>query len=81
LDGMSHDGRPEEDHRRSAYLTSLGLRVFRVTNDDVLKSRDAVAGTILRVLNECGHPKPNPHPGPLPQGEGVNQSPLPEGEG
>ena len=39
---MSHDGRGEEDARRTEYLEKQGLRVFRVTNDDVLEDLEAV---------------------------------------
>ena len=43
LDGMSHDGRAGEDARRTEYLQRQGLRVFRVTNDDLLEDCEAVA--------------------------------------
>ncbi len=42
VDGMSHDGRAEEDCKRTEYLQQQGLRVFRVTNDDVLEDLEAV---------------------------------------
>jgi very-short-patch-repair endonuclease len=49
LDGMSHDGRAEADAQRTRYLESLGLRVVRISNDDVLRDREAVAIAILRA--------------------------------
>jgi very-short-patch-repair endonuclease len=49
LDGMSHDGRASEDARRTEYLQQQGLRVFRVTNDDVLADCEAVARGIAAV--------------------------------
>ena len=50
LDGMSHMGRQAEDDRRSAYLSDQGLRVARVTNDQVLADLEAVAVDILRAM-------------------------------
>ena len=89
VDGMSHDQRATQDAQRSAYLRGPGLRVFRVTNDEVLEDVEAV---LLGILRECGidletgQRRTDPHPGPLPEGEGENQAsphpgPLPEGEG
>ena len=49
LDGMSHDGRAEADARRTRYLESLGLTVLRISNEDVLRDREAVAIAILRA--------------------------------
>ncbi|HEX6962553.1 MAG TPA: endonuclease domain-containing protein [Lacipirellula sp.] len=49
LDGESHNGREEYDERRSEFLAKLGLKVFRVTNDDVLTNLDGVAEGIYRV--------------------------------
>ena len=50
LDGMSHDDRLEEDNRRTQYLEAQGLRVYRVTNDDLLDDPDAVAVAIAREV-------------------------------
>ena len=49
LDGMSHDLRAEQDRQRTQYLESLGLRVFRVTNDELLGDSEAVARGIARA--------------------------------
>ena len=49
VDGMSHDERAEEDRRRTEYLQQQGLRVFRVTNDDVLEDPEAVARGIAHA--------------------------------
>ena len=51
LDGMSHVGQAKRDADRSAYLESQGMRVLRVTNDDVLQHPEAVVRCILK---ECG---------------------------
>lgn len=43
VDGASHEDRAEEDRRRTAYLEEHGLRVFRITNADVMSDPEAVA--------------------------------------
>ena len=48
LDGISHDGRQRQDAERTAFLNEQGLRVFRVTNDDVLDDVESVAIAIAR---------------------------------
>src|ERR1043166_7148920 len=42
LDGISHNGRAEEDRRREAFLKRQGLTVLRFSNDDVLQNLDGV---------------------------------------
>jgi len=49
LDGMSHVGRAVQDEQRTHRLESNGWSVFRVTNDDVLQSIEAVADGIARA--------------------------------
>lgn len=49
VDGESHVGKAERDAARDAYLQSHGLRVVRITNDDVLREPEAVALVILRA--------------------------------
>ena len=84
FDGSSHGipGRQEKDQERDAYLKSLGMHVLRIHNDDFLV--DPV--TTLDYLADYVERK-NPHPSPLPKGEGAKtphpneleaaQSPLP----
>jgi very-short-patch-repair endonuclease len=50
LDGQSHSDTGEYDENRSKYLATLGLTVFRVTNDDILTNPDGVAEGILRMV-------------------------------
>ena len=51
LDGRSHDDRGDEDQGRQDYLESVaGLKVFRVTNDEVLHERESVLFGILKAL-------------------------------
>jgi very-short-patch-repair endonuclease len=51
LDGMSHVGQADYDERRSEFLRQEGLRVLRVSNDDVLKDMESV---LVGILRECG---------------------------
>jgi ATP-dependent DNA helicase RecQ len=43
VDGASHEERGDHDAQRTAYLEQQGLRVFRVTNADVMSDPEAVA--------------------------------------
>jgi very-short-patch-repair endonuclease len=73
LDGMSHLGRVKEDALRTEQLQELGLRVSRVTNDDVLQDADAVAEYIRRCVEQrLEQLAAGPHPNPLPRGEGAD---------
>jgi len=65
LDGLSHFGRAEHDQRRTTYLESQGLTVFRVTNDDLLADATVVGEYILREARRRTSHKPSPS-----QGEG-----------
>jgi very-short-patch-repair endonuclease len=49
IDGGSHEERAAEDRERTAYLEQQGLRVYRVTNQDVMSDKDAVAMGIARA--------------------------------
>ena len=68
VDGESHVGRCAADEQRAAYLTQRGLRVLRVSNDDVLRDIDAVAAAVVQAAGDGPDP---PHPNPLPKGEGT----------
>ena len=70
VDGESHED-PEADVQRTVYLESEGLKVFRVTNDQVLHQRLAVMDAILSVTEERLRQLQNPHPNPLPERERV----------
>jgi very-short-patch-repair endonuclease len=48
LDGESHEGRQSYDENREVFLRNLGLKIVRVTNDEVLDNLDGVAEMILR---------------------------------
>jgi len=49
VDGRSHEERTAADKRRTEHLERAGLRVFRVTNDDVLEDPEAVARGIAKA--------------------------------
>ncbi|MBT2588925.1 DUF559 domain-containing protein [Pedobacter sp. ISL-68] len=42
IDGCSHDDKQDYDKLREDYLISLGLKVYRITVDDVMKNMDFV---------------------------------------
>ena len=64
LDGLSHVGRRKEDDRRTEYLASRGLKVLRLTNDDVLKHPEAVTELIVKHTTQAE--KGTQHPGSIP---------------
>jgi very-short-patch-repair endonuclease len=53
VDGMSHDNKAEEDAARAKTLEAQGLRIVRLTNDDVMHDLDAVTREVARL---CGVP-------------------------
>jgi len=61
LDGGQHVDNVEYDDARTTYLESLGYRVIRFWNDDVLVRTSDVLEQVLLALA--------PHPNPLPKGE------------
>jgi very-short-patch-repair endonuclease len=50
VDGPIHDYTPEEDAVRQGYLESLGLRVIRFTNEQVIGELDGVLECIIEAL-------------------------------
>ncbi len=52
VDGRSHDGRGAADAAREAALRAAGLRVLRVTNDEVLADLDGVVARIAAALRD-----------------------------
>ena len=52
LDGSQHIEQAEYDEQRTLYLQSLGLRVIRFWNNDVLLNIDAVLEEIIRVIGK-----------------------------
>ena len=52
LDGSQHLNNKEYDSRRSEYLKSLGFRVIRFSDRDVLANIEGVLNVIWEELNE-----------------------------
>ena len=50
IDGESHAETAEYDAERTTFLNSLGLRVLRYTNDEVLKNLEGVYEDLMRQL-------------------------------
>ena len=63
LDGVSHIDSPT-DALRDAWMMQQGIRVFRVSNFDVLSNLEGVLLAIAEAADAT------PPPNPLPQGEG-----------
>jgi very-short-patch-repair endonuclease len=67
VDGGQHASNFKYDEARSKYLSSVGIKVIRFWNNDVLNDINAVL-EYLRILIESDD---DPHPNPLPyQGRG-----------
>jgi very-short-patch-repair endonuclease len=49
INGMSHMDRLDHDNERIAYLEQQGLKILRVTNQDVMDDLDAVARGIAQA--------------------------------
>lgn len=64
IDGSQHGTQVEKDAKRTRYLESKEYRVIRFGADAVVRETEAVLETILNYLQR------NPHPRPLPKGEG-----------
>jgi very-short-patch-repair endonuclease len=60
VDGWVHEEQRVSDARRDAILSGLGLRVLRVSNDEVMSNVDGVLQKIAENLT----------PGPFPEGKG-----------
>ena len=66
LDGGQHAEQREQDEQRTRYLQTLGYRVLRFWNHEVLGDLDAVLEAIREAIVIR-----SPHPRPLPEGEGI----------
>jgi predicted helicase/very-short-patch-repair endonuclease len=76
VDGPIHEKQKEYDEMRQAYLESLGYRVVRFTNEQVLQNIDAVLAILQKVLSRPHPPTPSPYTGkgnpPSPQAMQAN---------
>lgn len=61
IDGDSHADAEQiqKDQRRDRYLQSIGLRVVRYTNDDIMKNLDGVLEDLQKRVSS-GSASPNP---------------------
>jgi very-short-patch-repair endonuclease len=59
-DGGHHLEQSEEDLKRSVFLESLGYKVMRFWNNEILGDIDAVLESIHRYLIEAPSPRPTP---------------------
>ena len=66
-DGSQHLDQRVNDRIRTEYLESLGYKVLRFWNDEILKDTRTVLDCIYSHLIE------SPLPNPPPEGEGENQ--------
>lgn len=57
IDGSSHDHRAAQDARRTRGIESLGFRVIRFTNAQVLDDPDTVRSALLAVIDKGPPPK------------------------
>jgi very-short-patch-repair endonuclease len=67
LDGGQHSADDDADRRRSAWLESRSWRVGRFWNNDVAENLE---GVLQVIAGACGIDVDDPHPDPLPEGEG-----------
>ncbi|TGX44735.1 endonuclease domain-containing protein [Sphingomonas naasensis] len=72
LDGSQHIETAHADAQRTAHLQSLGWRVIRLWNSEVLANPDGAARYILSTAAEC---LGGTHPQPLPSREGRARRP------
>lgn len=68
-DGGQHGEQHDRDDDRTMFLQARGWQVLRFWNHEILMETQAVLEQIHRELIRS--PLKSPHPGPLPQGEGV----------
>ncbi|WP_298692741.1 endonuclease domain-containing protein [uncultured Sphingomonas sp.] len=72
VDGDTHVD-AEADTRRDAALETLGYRVIRVGNSDVMRNIEGVLQHLLATLQAMPLRRA-PHPNPSPEGEGLSGS-------
>ncbi|TCV80028.1 MULTISPECIES: endonuclease domain-containing protein [Methylomonas] len=85
LDGGQHATQQDQDEQRTRFLESLGYRVLRFWNHDVIRDIESVLETIRLVVIQFPHPGPimPGYPARHPAGEckSVPDGFVPEGEG
>src|SRR5581483_7662140 len=71
VDGSQHADNMHYDEQRTKWLESLGYRVLRYWNNDVLQQPDVVIESIWQACFDLPHPASPPSP---PAGEGLLSS-------
>jgi very-short-patch-repair endonuclease len=56
VDGPVHEGQAEYDAERDACLSSRGLTVLRIPNEDVERKLEEVLARIRAAASRCHHP-------------------------
>ena len=59
VDGSGHMDKQQHDEKRSTYLESLGFRVLRFWNNEVLNQTQAVLERIFTELSNTPNPLPS----------------------
>lgn len=60
IDGDTHSAEDRYDARRTEFLESLGYRVIRFGNPDVIENIEGVLSVIAQALRESPSPQPSP---------------------
>ncbi|HUD92496.1 endonuclease domain-containing protein [Sphingobium sp.] len=63
MDGDTHSAEDRYDARRTEFLESLGYRVIRFGNPDVIENIEGVLSMIAQALRESPSPQPSPKGG------------------
>lgn len=63
IDGDTHPTEDRYDARRTEFLESLGYRVLRFGNNDVMGNLEGVLGVIAQALRASPSPRPSPKGG------------------
>jgi very-short-patch-repair endonuclease len=71
IDGDTHSDGSDTD--RDRLLTTLGYRVVRFTNHDVMTNLEGVCEQLLIILKATPDRWPSPHPNPSPEGERLSK--------
>ena len=59
VDRASHEVQQEYDARRDTFMTLLGYRILRFTNNDVLQNLEGVVTVIAHALEDRPSPDPS----------------------
>lgn len=60
IDGGQHLEQMDYDENRTTYLQSLGYKVIRFWNNEVLRETDAVLNAIYVAIADSSSPQPSP---------------------